>query len=152
FERAIRYLRQALDLPRRQQREEHPSHLWNTLGTAFSRLAAFLDTVGSNDARQAWNDACEAFRKSIDLLPGNIEAILAFSRRLLGHAGAFDGQQLSAPTPTAVDDVAQAMSLLDEAEELIEQSQDPDLDRRAELTNYRTRGLDWLGRDLVSSY
>src|SRR5262249_39449022 len=57
-----------------------------------------------------------------------------------------------APTPTAVDDVAQAMSLLDEAEELIEQSQDPDLDRRAELTNYRTRGLDWLGRDLVSSY
>ena len=64
FGTAIKYLRHALQLPRRQPREEHPSHLWNTLGVACSRLGRFLDTVDPPAAKEAWNEAWEAFRKA----------------------------------------------------------------------------------------
>ena len=152
FETAIKHLRYALQLPRRRPREEHPSHLWNTLGVACSRLARFLDTVDPTAARQAWNEAWEAFRKAIDLLPGNVEAVLAFSHRLLDHAGVFEGQREGMPSDSAVDEVAQALSLLDEAEEIIEQSQDPDLVKLVELKKDRTHALAWLGQDRVSAY
>jgi tetratricopeptide (TPR) repeat protein len=152
FETAIKYLRHALQLPRRQTREEHPSHLWNTLGVAFSRLARFLETVDTTAAKQAWNEAWEAFRKAIDLVPGNVEAILAFGHRLLDHAGVFDKQQVGTPSDSAVDEVARALSFLDEAEEFIVQSQDPDLVKLAELKKDRTHALAWLDQDQVSDY
>src|SRR5439155_19250348 len=138
---AISYPRHALQFPRRQPGEEHPSHLWNTLGVACSRLARFLDTVDPWAAKSAWSEAWEAFRKAIDLLPGNVEAILAFSHRLLDHAGVYDGQRSRGLADPAVDEVARALSLLDEAEELIVQSQDPDLDTIAELKKARTHAL-----------
>jgi hypothetical protein len=152
FATAINYLRKALQLPRRQPREENPSHLWNTLGVACSRLARFLDSVDATAAKQAWGDAWEAFRKAIDLLPGNVEAIFAFSHRLLEHARVFDTQRPTPPTASDLDDVAHALSLLDEAEEFIEQSQDPDWDRLAEVKRYRASALSWLGEDQVSAY
>ena len=152
FETAIKLLRSALQLTRRQPREEHPSHLWNTLGVACSRLARFLDTVDPTAGRQAWDGAWEAFRKAIDLLPGNVEAVLAFSHRLLDHAGVFDGQRKETPSDSNVDEVAQALSLLDEAEEFIEQSQDPDEVKLAELKKDRTHALAWLGQEQVSAY
>ena len=152
FEAAIQHLRRAIQLPRRQPREEHPSHLWNTLGVACSRLARFLDTAEPPSAGRAWGEAWEAFAKAIDLLPGNVEAILAFSHRLLDHAGVFDGPESPPTARGEVDEVARALSLLDEAEELIEQSQDPDPDRRAELKKDRANALRWLGQDRVAAY
>jgi hypothetical protein len=152
FETAIQYLRRALQLPRRQPREEHPSHLWNTLGVACSRLARFLDTAEPAAAAQAWGEAWEAFRKAIDLLPGNVEAILAFSHRLLDHAGVFGGHEEPVAAGPEVDEVARALSLLDEAEELIEKSQDPDRDRMAELKRDRAHALRWLGQEKVAAY
>jgi len=149
---AIRYLRHALDLPRRQPREEHPSHLWNTLGVACSRLGRLLDDADPTMAKQVWDDAWEAFRKSIDMLPGNIEALLAFSHRLLDHTGLFDGQLAVRPTDVAVNDVAWALSLLDEAEELIDQAQDPDPELMADLQKDRTCALAWLGHDQVARH
>jgi hypothetical protein len=152
FATAIEHLQRALQLPRRQAREEHPSHLWNTLGVACSRLARFLDTVDPPAAKQAWNEAWEAFREAIHLLSGNIEAILAFSHRLLDHAGVFDGQRAGPPSDPAVDEVARALSLLDEAEEFILQSQDPDLVKLAELKKDRTHALAWLSEEQVAAY
>src|SRR5262249_6635641 len=152
FQTAINYLRHALQFPRRQPREEHPSHLWNTLGVACSRLARFLDTVDPSGAKNAWSEAWEAFRKAIELLPGNVEAILAFSHRLLDHAGVFDAQGKPPPASPAVHDVARALSLLDEAEELILQAQDPDLDRLSELKKDKTHALAWLDQKHVSTY
>ena len=64
-----------------------------------ARFARFLDTVDPSGAKNAWIEAWEAFRKAIDLLPGNVEAILAFSHRLLDHAGVFDAQ--GTPTPAS---------------------------------------------------
>jgi tetratricopeptide (TPR) repeat protein len=152
FETAVKYLRQALQLPRRQPREEHPSHLWNTLGVACSRLARFLDNVDPAAAKQTWNEAWEAFRKAIDLFPANDEAILAFSHRLLDHAGVFDAHKSGPPAESAVDEVARALSLLDEAEEVVKQSQEPDRVKLAELNKDRTYALNWLGQNQVSAY
>jgi tetratricopeptide (TPR) repeat protein len=152
FDTAIRYLRHALQLPKRQSREEHPSHLWNTLGVACSRLGRFLDTIDPAAAKKTWDEGWEAFRKAIDLFPSNDEAILAFSHRLLEHAGVFQAQKPAAPEDSSVDDVARAMSLLDEAEEVILQSQEPDQFKLAELKKDRTHALNWLGQDQVSAY
>ncbi len=148
----MRYLQDAIALPRQMAREEHPSHLWNTLGVAYARRAKLLEDSDSVTSQADWAQSWEAFRNSIDLLPGNIEALLAFSRRLLEHAGEMTGPPVSEPSRAAVDDVANALGLLDEANELLDQDQDPDPDVRADLENHRTRALAWLGGERIETH
>ena len=152
LDQAVRQLQNAINLPRRLPRDEHSSHLWNTLGVAFARRASLLEKADPAAAHTDWKQAWDAFNKSIDLLPGNIDALLAFSRRLLEKTGAMTGQPTEEPPTSAVDDVATALGLLDEANELLEQAQDPDLELRADLEKYRTRALAWLGGGRVESH
>lgn len=149
---SIRHLQNAIALPQRQLRDEHPSFLWNTLGVAYAHRASFVEESDTLSASGDWNRAWEAFQQSIDLLPGNIDPLAAFSRRLLEHAGAVRGKPSVEPTPTAVAEVATALGLLDEADEVLNEAQDPDPDTRAELAKYRSAALAWLGEGRVEVY
>lgn len=113
---------------RRQGRDEHPSHLYNTLGTAHARYAEMLEEAGGRVklANDNWDAARDAFQKSIDLLPGsNVDALLAFGERLLRHAAASKLDQRLHETSFAAD-VTYALNLIDEAAEALEQHMSPD--------------------------
>jgi hypothetical protein len=145
-ELAIDKLRLAIGLPRRTGRDEHPSHLYNTLGVALSRYAKLLEDLGSSrgEFTKAWTEACDAFEQSIRLLSGvNLDALLAFSARLLNHAddNRVSGSQLS---EDRLADVSYALSLLDTAEDIQHDyvTESPDLERT--LASYKARALNLL--------
>jgi len=146
IELAIDKLRLAIGLPRRKGRDEHPSHLYNTLGVALSKYAKLLEDLGTlrEESIKAWNEACHAFEQSIRLSPGvNLDALLAFSARLLSHAddNRAAGSQLS---EERLADVSYALSLLDTAEEVQQDyvTDNPELERT--LATYKARALNLL--------
>lgn len=145
IERSIEKLVKATSLPKRPGRDEHPSHLFNTLGTAYARYAQFLqeNEAPEDQVSDAWNDARKAFKNSIDLLGGtNVEALLAFTDRLLSHA---DTERVhDSESADTADDVAEALSLIDRAEEVLEDYANPDPDWQENLTRYRAQAMNWL--------
>jgi tetratricopeptide (TPR) repeat protein len=152
LESAIDKLNRAAQLPRREGRDEHPSHIFNTLGTAHARYAMYLDESAKETVaiEAAWDSACDAFRKSIELLP-NIEALLAFGHRLLMRTKVVgDGQP--APTTETVEYVAEALSLLDEAEELMTDHSNPQEEWWTYLHRDKSAALNWLDTDLARQY
>lgn len=152
LESAIDKLKRATQLPRREGRDEHPSHLFNTLGTAHARYAKYLEESSQDTdfIEAAWDDACDAFRRSIESLP-NIEALLAFGHRLLMRAKVVDDGQ-SAPTSDNVQHVAEALSLLDEAEELMADHSNPQEEWWTYLHRDKSAALSWLNTDLARQY
>lgn len=150
---AIEKLKKATEIERKPGRDEHPSHLFNTLGTAYARYASFLDQHIHDRAASAevWNHACKAFQKSIAALPGsNIEALLAFSQRLLTHARVAD--QLSPPSKAQAEDVAYALSLLDEADDILGGHPNPDPQWQEQLASSRADALLWLDKKLGQEF
>jgi tetratricopeptide (TPR) repeat protein len=146
--RAVEKIELAIDLPERPDREEHPSHLYNTAGTAMARLAMFLEKVGESDqSNTAWEVACDDFKRSLNLSGNtNVDAMLGFSHRLLRHAqpteslsGDLSSEQLS--------DVADALGLLDDAEEVLNDHPDPQSGWRDQLQAYKTRAFSILDPD-----
>jgi tetratricopeptide (TPR) repeat protein len=156
-ELAIEKLQAAIKLPRRSARDEHPSHLYNTLGTAYARYARFLEQMGDlEESARAWGGARSSFQSAINLGGGiNVEALLAFSLRLIDHAE----QNAARDRTEAASDIAYALDLIDEAEALLEDIASPDPEFEEELIQYRARALNWLHsgagieyiRDLQSS-
>lgn len=146
IELAIEKLKIAIRLPRRGVRDEHPSHLYNTLGSAYWRYARLLEarrTAGA-EAGKAWDEACEAFRQSIDLAGGtNIEALLAFSQRLIDHARD-DSVGAASTLHKKTSDLATALTLLDDAEEQWQDSATPDPQHEEFINRNRARALEWL--------
>jgi hypothetical protein len=146
IESAIEKLKAAIALPRRMGRDEHPSHLYNTLGVACSRYAKLLEDSGAakTDYAAAWANASSAFRESLDLLPGaNLEALLAFSRRLLDHAK----DHLKPDTTLTVEgleDVSEALACLDEAEEILQDYSTEEPTPEEDVHDYRTKALEML--------
>lgn len=152
IEHAIEKLRKATELPRRAGRDEHPSHLYNTLGTAYFRLASLFDEIGvpADAGESAWNRACQAFEQAIILSSrANVEALLAFSHRLLIHARQ-SGE--SARTPSKAGDVLKALELLDEAEDLVQDHASPDPKWQDHIVQARADALGWLDRELGANY
>jgi len=153
LETAIEKLKKAVNLPRRSGRDEHPSHLFNTLGTAYTRYANFLEQAGAGDASiSAWDEACRAFDQSIELSPGtNMEALLAYSWQLLKHAGKnTPGDPAAARRKT--NDVAKALSYLDDAEEILREHAAPNPSWSEDLAQYRTQALSWLNDEAGLDY
>jgi hypothetical protein len=153
IEQAIARLRAATNLPRRPGRDEHPSHLFNTLGTAYTRLANLLTEAEECDAASAvWKAACTAFEQSIGSSPGlNVEALLAFALRLLEHAGQpSDGAGVETEAKTF--EVAHALSLLDEAEEVLRDSATSTPEWEEQVAHYKTRALGWLSAEAGLRY
>lgn len=140
---AIEKLKIATSITRRHGRDEHPSHLFNTLGVAHFRLAHLLQDAGAQTAAltEQWNAACLAFQKSIDLLPGaNIEALFAFTHRLIDHARGAEGAPKVSRSELSKD-AAYALSLLDEAEEAVNQHPTPNPDWESDIASYRSQAL-----------
>jgi hypothetical protein len=142
FELAVNKLEGAIKLPRRSSRDEHPSHLYNTLGTAYARFARFLEANGSpGESSRAWADARNAFQSAINLGGGvNVEALLAFSLRLIDHAERVVSQDRGESTS----DVAYALDLIDEAEELLGEIASPAPELEEFIVQYKARALNWL--------
>ncbi len=118
LERAISHLERAIDLPKRSGRNEHPSHIYNTLGVAYSRYATCLqEDIGDHLLEsQAWRGACEAFDRSLALTGGtNLDALLAYGSRLVSHA---ETAIAAESNEQAVDDLSHALELIDTATDL----------------------------------
>lgn len=152
IELAIASLEKADALERKPKHDEHPGHIANTLGVAYSELAKFFQSEG-NEALSIkyWNSACESFERSIALLPiDNVIAYLAFSRRLLWHAGIYDGPTIH--TAQATQDVAKALALLDRADDTLSGISAPDPSWGTELALSKTKALNYLGNAKAKAY
>jgi hypothetical protein len=152
YEMSSAKLRQAIELPRRRGRNEHPSHLYNTLGTALARYARFLRSSDSVASERAWEDAADAFRSAIDLAP-NVEAFLAFSQRLLARVEEMD-QDPDADQEGRTGTLADALWYLDEAEDLLEAHASPEPTWHEDLAHRKAKALNLLdserGRQYIS--
>ncbi|MFL6119348.1 hypothetical protein [Actinophytocola sp.] len=150
FASAVEKLERSTNLPRRSGRDEHPSHLYNTLGTAYYRYSLVLQEAGRTaDGAEAWTSACTAFEKAITLSGGvNIEALLAFSHRLLKHAKAAGAEEQM----VKASDVTQALELLDEADDVAENNLAPDPVWTEQVTTYRAEALALLSEELGEAY
>jgi hypothetical protein len=150
FASAVEKLERATGLPRRAGRDEHPSHLYNTLGTAYYRYSLALQEADrAAGAAEAWTHACAAFEKAVELSGGvNMEALLAFSRRLLDHARAVGPEEQRAKAS----DVTQALELLDEADDVAENYPAPDPGWAEHITTYRAEAFSLLNEELGDEY
>lgn len=150
FASAVEKLERATGLPRRSGRDEHPSHLYNTLGTAYYRYSLALQEADRPaDGAAAWTSAYAAFEKAIELSGGvNMEALLAFSRRLLDHAKAAGIEQQM----VKASDVTQALELLDEADDVAKNYSAPDLAWTEQITTYRAEAFSLLSEELGVAY
>jgi tetratricopeptide (TPR) repeat protein len=150
FEMSVQKLRKAIELPRRSGRDENPSHLYNTLGTAWARYADYLHELGkSQDEARAWDKACEAFEQSLSLLNANVEALLAFSRRLLSHT---NSRANDLAQYLQINEVTQALSLLDAAEEIMQHLETPEASWDDNLHQLKSEALDKLNTEYGKEY
>lgn len=151
---AIQKLEQALSLERRPGRDDHPGHILNTLGVVYSELASFLEgqEITKSEVDGIWGRACNAFEKSLFLMPGeNVIAYLAFSHRLLRHARVWPN---AAPVETdqALKDIARAIALLDEAEEAMSRMAAFEPTWKADLGKYKAAALRSLGGEKAADF
>jgi hypothetical protein len=150
---AIKKLEEALLLERKPGGGEHAGIIYNTLGTINSELAIYLDQAGKDrEAAEKWEIACSAFESALEVLPGeNIVPLLAFSYRLLSHAGVYPSKK-AAISDDSFKSVAKAISLLDEAEDAINGTTVPDPRWRTELIKYKAAALEALGDDEANKF
>jgi hypothetical protein len=144
---AAQHLERAVELPRRPGRDETPSNLLNSLGTAYARLAQTLRDMHADPSLEAdaWTKAAAAFDRSIQMSGGlNMEALLAFSERLIEHAQNLKFSDRSG----ALRDTIQAHSVLDEAEDLEQQAESPDPSWHDSIANSRRKALALVDEDL----
>ncbi|WP_156677416.1 hypothetical protein [Nocardia sp. Root136] len=150
FASAIEKLERAASLPRRAGRDELPSHLYNTLGTANYRYSLALQEAGREiDSAAAWTSACTAFEKAIELSGGvNMEALFAFSRRLLDHASSAGAEEQM----VKASEVTQALELLNEAEDVAANYSAPEPAWTEQIAQYRTEAFSRLSEELGETY
>jgi len=151
--RSIDYLRKAIGLPSGRTQSEHPSHLHNTLGTAYARYATLLQREGGDQrlAEEAWGLACDEFNEAIRFSGHfNMDALLAFAHRLLDHAGARTGNP--ADTPEQVRDVVDALSLLEEASEMLGDHPNPEPSWQADVAQQKTIAFSALNNAQAISF
>ncbi|WP_329405725.1 hypothetical protein OG563_28615 [Nocardia vinacea] len=150
FATAIEKLETATELPRRAGRDEHPSHLYNTLGTANYRYSLALQEAGrETESATAWAGACAAFEEALELSGGvNMDALLAFSHRLLNHASSVGDQEQVVKAA----EVTHALELLGEAENLAASFPAPDPVWAEQITKYRANAFSQLSSDLGETY
>jgi hypothetical protein len=146
----VEKLERAIGLPRRSGRDEHPSHLYNTLGTAYYRYSlALLEADRTADAEAAWSSAYAAFEKAVELSGGiNVEALLAFSRRLLDHAKAVGAEERT----VKASDVTEALELLDGADDVAQNYPAPELVWTEQVATYRAEAFSLLSDELGEAY
>ncbi len=149
---SIEKIQAALVLPQMDGRDEHPSHLFNTAGTAYARLAQFHNQHSRTvDSQNAWESANKAFRQSLFLSANtNVEALIAFSSRLLDHVRS-EPEGSNSLSIDELDDVANALSLLKEAREAYKSHSDPDDSWWEQILIYEAKAHSLLNPEQVNS-
>lgn len=146
---SIDLLKKAIELPQRGIKDEHPSHLYNTLATAYSRLARLQESAlgPSGVAQEAWAQCCKYFDESIRLSGRtNVEALLAFAERLIEHNDRLKSQ-VSEITPECIQEMADALGLLDEADDVLANLPSPELEWESDIPMMRVRVFNLLKSD-----
>jgi len=110
---AIEKLKRAINLPSRFGRDEHPSHLYNTLGSIYFEFYKQQEKSGQNTVGDSiWADC---FEKSLTFLADNYQALLAYGHRLVERASGFTDNSAE-----AFDYALRALSYFDQAEDIVE--------------------------------
>ena len=127
YETAVSKLRKAIDVQPTQGHAEHPSRLYNTLGTALSRYAGFLENnFLASDTSDLWEESFESLRTAAALGGGqSVEPALAYCHALERRWGDRIGKA-GEPPQEMIEDFAEALGLLDEAEEALDHYASPD--------------------------
>jgi len=138
---AVRSLVRAIGIEPDGRKQERPGLIFNTLGTAHWHLAEHLSRTGSSqqEIESEWLEAAHCFEQSISQLPDNIEALLAYSYRLLTRAGILGGAsglQYESELERA-DSLGRALSLLDDAKDSMDDYISPDPEWQQSLEEYR---------------
>lgn len=138
---AVRNLVRAIEIEPDGRKQERPGLIFNTLGTAHWHLAEHLSRTGSpqQEIETEWLEAARCFEQSISQLPDNIEALLAYSYRLLTRAGVLggvSGLQYESELERA-DGLGHALSLLDDAKDSMDDYISPDPEWQQSLEEYR---------------
>ena len=150
----IELLKKAMDLPQRAIKDEHPSHLCNTLATAYARLARLHESISTPEgaAQQAWKQCCKYYDESIRLSGRtNVEALLAFAKRLIEHNEGARGCTIEV-TPECIEEMAEALSLLDEAEDVMLNLPSPELEWETDVPMMRVRVLNVLNSEDAAKF
>lgn len=151
FRHSITSLERALSLDSTTRRQERPGLVYNTLGTARWWLAEHLAATGApkEAVEEQWVQAARCFELSIQSLPDNIEALLAYGYRLLARAGVIPQREELVLESAADRDEAlgQALSLLDEADEALASYLSPDPSWQENLQEWRHAALTRLSSD-----
>lgn len=119
FKKSINTLQHAIEIPRTSGRDEHPSQLYNTLGTAYARYAEHLQQtdISNPDIPETWDLAYNAFNKSLTFsLFQDIKGLMSFSYRILKKTKS--ELQNTQPSEENIKELSHAMSLLDLAEDI----------------------------------
>jgi hypothetical protein len=119
FRESTSLLQKAIALPRRRdKRGEHPSHLLNTLATAYVRWALFLESSpGHKPAEDLWVKAFDTFDKALTAGHGeNLDSIFAFAQRSVQRAKALTSK---GDASHGLEHAITALALLDQAEDIL---------------------------------
>jgi len=129
---AVEKLERAIALPAREERDEHPSHLYTTLGTIYFEISKRQVLRNqSSGPNGEWEKAARCFEKALVLIGDNYQALAAYSQRLIERAsGEQDPARMS-------DDILRALSYLDQAEEVARQGSELSEDDRFFLDSQR---------------
>ena len=110
--RSIKRLELACELAENTRGREHPRNIYNSLGVMRSEFSRVLRDIGQvEQAEELWQSAATAFRSALRFGSDNFVVLSAYAHRLIEHAEEFKD------TSQALDDVANALSYLAQAEE-----------------------------------
>lgn len=109
---AVRTLQKAIDQPDDPGPGEHPSHLYNTLGTICAELA--LRYQGQSLEAGYWEQTTKAFERAIAISAENFEALLAYAYRLVSRAE----RVAATDTRESADAASLALTYLQQAEDI----------------------------------
>jgi hypothetical protein len=129
---AIEKLERAIALPARAERDEHPSHLYTTLGTIYFEIYK-REVLRNHSARpdSDWDKAARCFEEALGRLGDNYQALAAYGLRLIERARA------DSDPARASDEALRAMAYLDQAEEVARQPGELTADDRYFLDSQR---------------
>mgnify|MGYP002346477971 FL=1 len=109
-----------------------------------------LNEQGATDrSNMLWKEACKSFENSLAISGGdNIEALLAFAQRLLEHAQSISSSNSIEKT----DDLLLALSLVDDAIDLLRDYPAPDPEWEPYLNEQKSTALDMLNREASDEF
>jgi hypothetical protein len=152
FRESTSLLQKAIALPRRRdKRGEHPSHLLNTLATAYVRWALFLEsTPGQKPAEDLWVKAFDTFDKALTAGHGeNLDSIFAFAQRSVQRAKALTSK---GDASHGLEHAITALALLDQAEDILAATFGASADDDTFIAEQRAYALQVLSTQSATAY